>query len=116
MTKEDVLAKLKTEMELRGRSPITIEHYLAKLRRLYQDYFDNPADELGEEEIGEYLHYLLTVKNTAPSSVNTYNSALRFVYGITLDRTLNYKKLPRVKQVRRLPQLLTRDEIRKILI
>ncbi len=49
------------------------------------------------------------------TSVNNYNSALRFVYGVTLDVTLNYKKLPRLKQNRRLPQLFTREEIGKII-
>ena len=34
---------------------------------------------------------------------------------MTLDIVLNYKKLPRLKQARRIPQLFTKEEIRKIL-
>ena len=101
-------------MELRGRQPITIEHYVSKVR-MYQDHFDKPADQMGEAEINEYLHHLLTVKKNSQSGVNTYNSALRFVYGATLDMPVNYKKIPRLKQVRRLPKLFTRDEVRRIL-
>ena len=114
MTKEEILARLRTDMEVRGRRPVTIEHYESKVRR-YQDYFDRPADQMGEEEINEYLHYLLTVKGLNQSGVNTHNSALRFVYGVTLEKVLNYKKLPRLKQIRRIPQIFTKEEVRRIL-
>ena len=114
MTKEEILQKLRFDMELRGRQPPTIESYVSKTR-LYQDYFDKPADQMGEEEIKEYLHYLRTVKKNSQSSVNTYNGALRFVYGVTLDMPVRYEKIPRMKQSRRIPKLFTRDEVRRIL-
>jgi len=114
MTKEEILQKLRFEMELRGRQPITIEYYISKVR-LYQDYFDKPADQMGEAEISQYLHYLLTVKKNSQNSVNTYNSALRFLYAVTLDMPINYEKIPRLKQSRRIPKLFTRDEVRRIL-
>jgi len=114
MTKEEILQKLRFDMELRGRQPPTIESYISKAR-MYQDYFDKPADQMGEAEISEYLHYLLTVRKNSQNSVNTYNSALRFVYGVTLDMPVSYEKIPRVKQSRRIPKLFTRDEIHRIL-
>ena len=114
MTKEEILQKLRFDMELRGRQPITIDYYTSKVR-LFQDYFDKPADQMGEAEIKEYLHYLRTVKKNSQSSVNTYNSALRFAYGVTLDMPISYEKIPRMKQSRRIPKLFTRDEIHRIL-
>ena len=114
MTKAEILAKLRADLELRGRSEETIKEYVSKAR-LYQDYYDKPADQLGEQEIIDYLHYLLTEKKISQTSVNTYNSGLRFLYGVTLDVVLNYKKLPRLKQIRSLPQLFTKDEVRKII-
>jgi len=114
MTKEQTLAKLKTDLESRGRSPDTVREYVMHVR-LYQDHFGRPADQMGEAEIMEYQHHLVTEKGLSPSSANTYNSALRFVYGVTLDVTLNYKKLPRLKQTRRIPQIYTKEEVRRIL-
>lgn len=114
MTKEEILQKLTKDLALRGRSLATVEEYTSKVR-LYQDYYDKPANEMGEVEMIAYLHHLATEKGLSHSSVNTYNSALRFVYGVTLDITLNYKRLPRLKQTRRIPQLFTKDEIRRIL-
>ena len=114
MTKEQILAKLKEDLEARGRAVDTVEDYIARVRR-FQDYFGKPADQMGETEIMEYQHYLLNEKGLSPSSANTYNSALRFVYGVTLDVTLNFKKVPRVKQTRRIPQIYTKEEVRRII-
>ena len=114
MTKTEVLQKLTKDLEMRGRSIETIKEYTSKVR-LFQDYYDKSADQMGEKEILDYLYYLVTEKKITPQSVNTYNSALRFVYGVTLDVVLNYKKLPRLKQNRRIPQIFTKEEIRKIL-
>jgi site-specific recombinase XerD len=114
MTKEEILQKLRFDLELRGRQPLTIDYYISKVR-IYQDYFDKPADQMGETEICEYLHYLLTVKKNGQNSVNSYNSTLRFLYGVTLDMPINYEKIPRVKQSRRIPKLFTRDEVHRIL-
>ena len=114
-TKTEILQKLKTDLEARGRSPETVKNYLQKVR-LFQDHFKKPADRMGEKEIMKYQHYLLNVKGNTQPSVNTYNSALRFVYGVTLDRALNYKKIPRLKQMRRIPQIFTKDEVAQIII
>ena len=114
MTKTEVLTKLVKDMEVRGRRPETVKDYTARVR-LYQDYYDKPASQMGESEIIGYLHHLATEKKISPSSVNAYNSALRFVYGVTLDVTLNYKKLPRMKQKRKLPQIFTREEVVEII-
>lgn len=58
MTKEEVLQKLKTDLEVRGRSAATIREYVSKTR-LYQDYHGKPADVMGEAEILEYLNTTL---------------------------------------------------------
>jgi site-specific recombinase XerD len=114
MRKKEILERLEQDLELRGKSASTIKEYVSKVH-LYQEYYGKPADELGVESIQEYLHYLLTEKKLSASTVNTYNSAFRFVYGVTLDIALNYKKLPRVPQSRRLPQIFTQEEVGKII-
>lgn len=110
MTKEEILNKMRIDLQLRGRSIDTVEDYVIHAR-LFQDYFNKPADQMREMEIREYLHYLLTEKKNVPSTVNSYNSALRFLYGETLDIVLNLKKIPRAKQTRRIPELPTKEEI-----
>jgi integrase/recombinase XerD len=57
MTKEQVLAKLKFDVELRGLSKNTLAEYYSKVK-IFQDHFDKPATELGVEDIRQFLHYL----------------------------------------------------------
>lgn len=84
MTKQEILEKLKFDMELRKRTKDTIRDYEMHVR-LYRDYFDKPADQMREDEIRKFLHYLITEKGNILATINAYNSALRFFYGETLD-------------------------------
>ena len=110
MTKQEILEKLKFDLELRGKQKTTVRDYVAKVR-IFQDYYDKPASKMREEEIARFLHHLLVEKGDTPATVNTYNSALRFLYGETLDVLLNTKKLPRAKQNRSIPNLPTKQEL-----
>ena len=51
------------EMELRNFSPKTIEGYLGHMTAFTRLFRKSPA-EIGEVEIRQYLHYLMTVKRT----------------------------------------------------
>ena len=114
MTKAEVLAKLTKDLELRGRSEDTVKLYTANAAK-FLDYHGKPANQMGENEISDFLHHLTKEGSRTVATVNVYNSALRFLYGVTLDYTLNYKKLPRLKQNRKLPQLYTKAEVVEII-
>lgn len=113
MTKEEVLAKLQFDVELRGLSKHTQAEYYTKVK-LFQEHYDKPATELGEEDIRQFLHYLTTEKKLVPASVNTYNSGLRFLYGVTLNTKLNLKQIPRHRKQRKFPDILTKEEIQAL--
>jgi site-specific recombinase XerD len=113
MTKEQVLEKLKFDVELRGLSKNTQDEYYTKAK-IFQDYFDKPATELGERDIREFLHYLSTVRKLTSGSVNSYNSGLRFLYGVTLNVNLNCKQIPRHRKKREFPEILSRVEIQTL--
>ncbi|MGK0465803.1 MAG: integrase/recombinase XerD [Clostridium sp.] len=114
MTKEQVLEKLKFDVELRGLSKHTQDEYYTKCK-IFQNHFDKPATELYEKDIREFLHYLTTEKKLTSGSVNSYNSGLRFLYGVTLDTNLNCKQIPRHRRNRKFPNILTKDEIQSLL-
>ena len=114
MTKQEVLEKVKFHTELRGLSKNTREEYYTKAK-MFQNYFDKPATELNIENIQEYLHYLYTEKQLGTSSINTYNSGLRFLYNIALDMPINLYKIPCHKKKHRYPEILTKDEVKSLL-
>jgi len=56
----------------------------------------------------------LDVKKLSASTVNVYNSALRFIYGAILHRHLNYYDIPRLKNEYIYPTILTMQEVQQI--
>lgn len=114
MDQQQILQKLKRDIQLRGLSKDTEKDYSAIIER-YQKYFQKPASELGEQEIRKYLLYLAVDKKLSPSTVNSCNSAIRFLYDITLEQNVNYKRIPRLKEPIVLPTVLTKDEVQAIL-
>ena len=78
-------------------------------------HFDISVEHLSEDDIKAFLLYLKETRKLKSGTVNTYNSALRFLYGVTLNKPLNIWQIPRLKQSRDLPQLLTQHEIALLL-
>ena len=58
----------------------------------------------------------LVPSSLGSSSVNSYMTALRFFFSITLDRYELRKPLFRVEQPRKLPTVLTQEEVARMLL
>lgn len=102
------------EMELRNFSPRTIEAYLWHVTAFTKMFGKSPA-EMGETEIRQYLHHLKTVKKVSSSNINVGYCALRFFYEKVLHRLWNTERLPRPKMEKKLPVVLSREEVQTIL-
>lgn len=113
MTNEEITLKAKQEIKLRGLSSSTESEYLDKLRLFIRYYQNEPIEDMDEQQIRKFLIYLLEVKKLTSASVNTYNSALRFVFGAVMGRTLNYQMIPRRRIHRELPMIMSKNEIIK---
>jgi len=111
MSNKEILERLKNDIKLRGLSQNTLEEYVGRVR-IFMSHFGCPVEQLSEDDIKEFLLYLKDERKLKNASINTYNSALRFLYGVTLNKPLNVWQIPRCKQSRDLPQLLTRQEIK----
>lgn len=110
MTNEEVYQRAYDEIKLRGLSPNTVEGYLGELT-VFLRFFDNrPIDSMGEEEIREFLLHLLN-SGKSSSTVNIYNSALRFIFGAVLGKRLNYQMIPRHRHYREFPSIMSKSEI-----
>ena len=58
-------------------------------------YFNKPMEEVTVNELRDYLcKYLLEERKLSDKTVNHYNSVIRFVYEVTLDKVINKKQLP----------------------
>lgn len=71
--------------------------------------------KVGEDEVRQYLLYLLDQRGTSHTYVNQVLSALKFFYGAVLQRSGVAINVPRPKRERRLPEVLSREEVARLL-
>jgi integrase/recombinase XerD len=106
--------QMEQDMQLRGFSPKTQYKYLAHLRQ-FEEFFHCLAEDLGQEELRNFLHYLIKEKNISSSYANGVYSGLKFFFETTLRRSWDMTQIPRVKKAQKLPVVISREEIKKLL-
>lgn len=102
------------DMLLKGLSARTQLTYAAAVRQLAEHYHRSP-DRITEEELRQYFLYLANEKKVARATATIALCGIRFFYEHTLHRpwtTLRFVRPPREKK---LPVVLSREEVRAIL-
>ncbi len=102
------------DMQLRGFSARTQECYVAAVRQLAGHYHRSP-DQLTEEDLRQYFLYLANEKKVARATATIALCGIKFFYEQTLQQhwtTLRFVRPPREKK---LPVVLSREEVRRIL-
>lgn len=111
MTNKQLLEKLKEDMELRGFSHWTKDSYYRKAKEI-TEYFGKPMRQVTTKELREFLmDYLVKKRGMCEVSANYYNNVIRFIYDVVLDYPINKRQLPMYKRKRRLPKILSDEEL-----
>ena len=90
------MKRLYQDMQLRGYSEHTQEVYGRAVRK-FLNYSEKPVEALNEHDVRDYVLYIMR-GNLSKSSINTYQAAIRFFFGVTLNRSMNYLQMPRLKE------------------
>jgi len=102
------------DMSVRGFSPHTHESYIAAVRDLARHYRRSP-DQLSAEEVQAYLAHMVTTRRLSWSTRNIAACAFRFLYHVTLGCEVGEFEVPVVKQSQRLPEILSREEVARLI-
>jgi site-specific recombinase XerD len=98
------------DMTLRNFSPRTIQAYV-RCVACFARHFHCSPEHLGPEHIRIFLLHLLEQRHVSMSYYNVVRCALRFLYRVTLGRDYALESMGPVKQPRRLPVVLSPDEV-----
>ena len=112
MTNEQLIKKMKEDMNMRNFSKYTYDSYLGKTRDIIRYYGEKQLEEVTTEELREFLlKYLQDERKLSDRSINYYNSVIRFIYEVTLDKLINKKQLPMRKKKKIVYKVLTKEEL-----
>ena len=98
------------DLVVRGMSVRTREAYLGAVAGLAK-YHKRTPDRITEQEVQNYLLYLIEERKLAWSSCNIVMQGLRFFYRVTLKRGEAQFVIPHARTPQKLPQILSREEV-----
>ena len=106
--------KMIDAMQVRGFSPRTHESYLYAVNQLAVYYGRSPA-ELNKKELEAFFLYLAKERGLSGASCRLHLNGIRFLYLQVLGWPAFDVSIPIPKMAQRIPELLTRSEVRRIL-
>jgi integrase/recombinase XerD len=106
--------KMLEELQRRNYSHRTAKTYI-RIVRDFAAYFHRSPDKLGPEHIRQYQAYLFQSKKLSTASVSQYVSAIRFLFVKTLRRHFLTEHIPFPKSPRRLPTVLSPEEVTRLI-
>jgi integrase/recombinase XerD len=101
------------DLQLSGATQRTQETYLREAGTLAK-YFNRSPAELGENELKEYMLYLMKERHLSAGTFRFYVAALKFLYRTTLKREWAVEKIRYPRAKRKLPVVLDLSEVESL--
>ncbi|MFH1935614.1 MAG: site-specific integrase [Pseudomonadota bacterium] len=101
------------DLQLCGAKPRTQKAYLREAENLAK-YFNRSPAELGEDELKEYLLYLMKERHLSEGTFRFYVAGLKFLYRTTLKREWVVEKIKCPRREKKLPVVLDLSEVESI--
>src|ERR1700689_5907526 len=101
------------DMTIRNLSPATQQSYIHAVSK-FSRHFGHSPDRLGLEDVRAYQVHLIS-KGVSWASLNQVVCALRFFYGVTLGCDAIPERIAYAREPRKLPAVLSADEVVRFL-
>jgi len=106
--------QMSEDLQIAGLSERTQEAYLRAVRQL-ADHYGQAPDVLDEQQIRDYFLFLKNVKKFAPASLKMAFYGIRYFYTRIVLRSWDTLAKFRVAKQKTLPDVLTIDEVRRLI-
>lgn len=106
--------RMSRDLKLRGMAQRTHDGYLREVRKLAA-YYDTAPDRLSEQQVADYLLHLINDCEFAPGSLRVAYSGLKFFFTYTEPREWDVLKKLRIPKQKTLPDVLSIDEVHRLI-
>lgn len=111
MNKEDFLKKLEIELKISKNSEYTLKNYV-DINKKFLDFIKKEPAKITEDDVKLYLADVLS--DSSSSTIIVFLSALRYAYSNILKEDIT-RNIKRPKKEKKIPSVLTKDEVRKLI-
>ncbi len=111
MKKEEFLEKLKIELKISKNSEYTFRNYFNSVKKFF-DFIKKQPDEITEDDVKLYIAENLS--ESSSSSIILFLSAIKYAFSSILKKDIT-AGIKRPKKEKKLPTVLTKDEVKKLL-
>ena len=101
------------DMTLRNLSPHTVQAYVRAVAQ-FAKHFGRSPELLSGEDARQYLLHLVRERRAGWSRYNLARCGLQFFFQTTLGRDEHFAKLPCARTPKRLPAVLSPEELRRL--
>ncbi len=109
-----ILERVSREMQIQNYSQRTINSYVANLKWLMQ-FKSKPVDQISIPELKDYLYHRINKDNVSAPTINICISAYKILQESVLGKHWDPIKIKRPRKSKKLPIILSEDEILKML-
>lgn len=113
--KSQLVESLIYEMQYRNYSSCTINMYSKNLLSLEKS-LAVPLENISTADLKKYLHQRMTEESLSVSSINQFISAFKILQTDVLHREWETFKIKRPRREKRLPVVLSQEEVAKLII
>src|SRR5688572_30786720 len=114
--KPKLLDQVRQAIRARHYSYMTEKTYVGWIKRFIFFHDKRHPDEMGEPEVARFLSSLATESKVSASTQNQALHAILFLYQEVLQRKIGFiDGVVRAQRPKRLPVVLTREEVSRIL-
>ncbi len=114
LSKNQALQRLHSDIQLRGLSKSTLRGYKNSVEK-FLTWCNKPIEEMDEMDVRRYLEALIKKRCYTPRTTNLHVAAIRFFFAVTLNRSMNYLQIPRMKVPKKLPEVLSKAEVAELI-
>ena len=102
------------KLELKQYSNNTVKSYVSCFETFINHYPKEPIDHLNEQDIRNYLQYLIKI-NKSKSYINQAINSIKFYYEVVLGMPNRFYSIERPIKDRKLPLVLSKENVRKMI-
>ena len=102
------------DLRIRNYAPSTVECYVRSVAE-FARHFNKSPDQLDPEQIRSWQLFLLNEKQVKLSTYIQAVCGLRFFYRNTLNRSIDIERIPLPRYEKKLPLILSREEVKALL-